>query len=350
VRYWIVGAGGIGCALGARLAQHHEVLFVDGWREHVDAIRTRGLTVDYPDARVTVAVDAVHTADLGALDERPAAVLLAVKSYQTRDAVSGVLAHLDPDTPIVSLQNCINEQVIADIAGPERTIGAMVRFDGALRGPGIGSATRRERRLAIGELDGSMTDRIRALQEVLATSVATDVTPNIWGELWSKLARNSQVNALSVIGGLGLGQVVTNPVSRRLAMALGMETVRVALELGIELDPNELDGPPQAYLEPLGSPIANALEANLQKKFEGYPGVEPSMLQDVRKGRKTEIDQMNGHVVDQGVMHGVPTPLNAEVVRLVKEVERGERRLGGSDSEAVLKALAAQTSETRLPR
>jgi 2-dehydropantoate 2-reductase len=336
--YWVVGAGGIGCAIGARLAQHHPLVFVDSWRENVEAMRQSGLTVDYPDGPIHVEpVNAWHLSELASIGEPPEVVLLAVKSYQTADIVTALLPYLTESSPVVSLQNCINEDTIASIAGPNRTIGAMVRFDGAMKGPGHGSATRKERRLVIGELDGRITTRLEEIGAVLSQSVHTDLSDNIWRELWSKLVRNTEVNAISVIGGLGMGQIVTDPTARRLAIALGMETVKVALKLGIELDPTELDGPPEAYLEPFGSPAVDGLEDHFRKMFEAYPQVKTSMLQDVEKGRPTEIDYMNGHVVKKGGELGIPTPLSAEMVRLVKDVEHGKRR---PDPQAVADVFA----------
>lgn len=161
---------------------------------------------------------------------------------------------------------------------------------------------------------------------MLSQSVHTDLSDNIWRELWSKLVRNTCVNAVAVVSGLGMGQIVTDPIARRLAVALGMETVRIALRLGIPLDPTELDGPPEAYLHELGGPETQLLEEHLRQMFEPYPQVKASMLQDVEKGRPTEIDYMNGYVVKKGAELGIPTPLNAEMVRLVKEVEAGTRR------------------------
>jgi 2-dehydropantoate 2-reductase len=336
--YWVVGAGGIGCAIGARLAQHQPLVFVDSWRENVEAMRQSGLTVDYPDGPVHVEpVRAWHLSELASINEPPDVVLLAVKSYQTADMVTALLPYLTESSPVVSLQNCINEDTIASIVGANRTIGAMVRFDGAMKGPGHGSATRKERRLAIGELDGQITARLQRIGEVLSQSVATDLSDNIWRELWSKLVRNTCVNAISVVSGFGMGQIVTDPTSRRLGIALAMETVKVALKLGIELDPTELDGPPEAYLEPFGSPAVEGLEDHFRRMFEAYPQVKTSMLQDIEKGRPTEIDYMNGYVVRKGRELGIPTPLSEEMVRLVKEVEQGKRH---PDRQAVAEVLA----------
>lgn len=310
-------------------------------------MKASGLVVDYPDGQVHVEpVRAWHLSEMGLIGDAPEAVLLAVKSYQTAEVVTAVAPYLTATSPIVSLQNCINEDTIASIVGPTRTIGAMVRFDGALLGPGRGSATRKERRLVIGELDGRITPRLREIGGVLSHSVHTDLSDDIWRELWSKLVRNTCVNAVAVISGFGMGQIATDPIARRLAIALGMETVRVALRLGISLDPTELDGPPEAYLQPLGSPEADLLEEHLRAMFEPYPEVKASMLQDVEKGRPTEIDYMNGYVVKKGSELGIPTPLNAEIVRLVKEVESGKRR---PDRQAIAQLFPSVTAANLNP-
>lgn len=324
--YWIVGAGGIGCAIGGKLAAHQDLIFVDWWQEHVDAINSAGLTVDYPDGTINVRVPAVHVSQIHSIGAAPEVVLLAVKSYQTIGAVNLLLPYLEPETMVVSLQNCINEEAIAEIVGQQRTIGAMVRFDGALRGPGHSSATRRERRLVIGELNGKITTRVEVLCSVLAKSVRTEVTDNIWGQLWSKLVANSQVNGVATVTGLTLGKLVSDPVALRFAISCGLETVRVALKLGIRLDREELFGDPEDYLKDLGTPEVNNIESGFRHFLEAYLTVKPSMLQDVEKGRPTEIDYMNGHVVKKGAEVGVVTPMNREIVRLVKEVEAGRRR------------------------
>jgi 2-dehydropantoate 2-reductase len=313
--------------MAGRLAPHHPLVIVDSWREHVEAMRASGLTVDYPDGSVHIEpVKAWHLTDLASIGEPPDVVLLAVKSYQTAEVVTALEPYLTELSPIVSLQNCINEDTIASIVGAQRTIGAMVRFDGALKGPGHSSATRKERRLVIGELNGQITPRLQEIGAVLSHGVLTDLSENIWRELWSKLVRNSSVNAVAVVTGMGMGEIVADPIVRRFALALAMETVSVALALGIELDPAELDGPAEAYLHPLGSEETDALEEHFRTMFEPYPQVKASMLQDVEKGRPTEIAFMNGHVVKKASELGIATPLNAEMVRLVKQVEAGRRR------------------------
>jgi 2-dehydropantoate 2-reductase len=341
MRYWVVGAGGIGCTMGARLSRSQDVLFVDTWQDHVDAINRGGLSVEYPDETVHVSVPAVLLGSLDASTTPPDAVLLCVKSYDTEKIMRSILPYLGQDSFVVSLQNCINEEKIAELIGRERTIGAMVRFDGMLLGPGRASATRRERRLAIGELDGRASARTDVLCAELSASVQTDFSANIWGELWAKLVRNTEFNALSVIGRFGMGELVSNPTARRTALAAGMETAAVAMKLGIRLDEAELDGPASAYSCALGSPEANSLEEVMLGKFGPYPKVRASMLQDIEKGRPTEIDFMNGFAADKGAELGVPTPINRGLTDTVRSIESGELALARPEALAYIQSLYA---------
>jgi 2-dehydropantoate 2-reductase len=340
MRYWIVGAGGIGCTMGARLAQSYGVMFVDTWKEHVAAINRAGLSVAYPDETVRVSVPAVLLGGLGTDAEPPDAVLLCVKSYETEGVMQSILPCLAEDTIVVSLQNCINEEKIAEIIGADRTIGAMVRFDGALLGPGRAAGTRRERRLAIGELDGRFSTRIGVLRGELSASVQTDVSANIWGELWSKLVRNTEFNALSVIGRFGMGEIVSNPAVRRVALAAGMETAAVAIKQGIELDETELDGPASSYSRGLGSPEAASIEEVMVEKFGPYPAVRASMLQDIEKGRPTEIEFMNGFVAAKGAELAVATPVNQSLTEIVRSIEHGELLPGDAEAMTYITSLS----------
>ena len=323
--YWVVGAGAIGCVLGAKLADRSRVVLVDSWRDHVDAIRSKGLTVDYPEQTVHVNLPAFHFSEMGSIPESAQVILLAVKSNQTEATVKLLEPYLSDKAMVVSIQNCINEEAIASMVGAGRTIGAMVRFDGTLHGPGHASSTQRARRLVLGELDGSISERLRVLADELSSAVSTETTSNIWGQLWTKMVRNSELNAVAALTGFLTDEIARDPLVRRVALSLGMETVRVALKLGMELDPAELYGAPESYLQPLGSAAMEPIEREFLERGTRGPGVKASMLQDVEKGRPTEIDYMNGYVVDKGRQVGVSTPVNEAVVRLVKEAEAHRR-------------------------
>jgi 2-dehydropantoate 2-reductase len=325
--YWVVGAGGIGCAIGGRLAVSDDVVFVDSWREHVEAMNRNGLRVDYPGAPLDVPVRAFHLSELDRIGSAPEVVLLAVKSYQTAETCDALLPHLAADTPIVSLQNCINEETIAEKVGDRRTIGAVVLFDGSLVGPGHALRIKKTGRLVIGELDGSDSSRIRSIGARLSSSMDIRISANIWGELWSKLTVNIMINAVSAATGLGVGELVVQPVARQLMVRLGAESISVALAQGIQLVREDLYGrDPEDFLTDPSSERFKLVEDGFRIAYQEYPNLRASMLQDVTKGRPTEIDYMNGYIVKKGEQLGIRTPLNREMVRLVREVEASTRR------------------------
>jgi len=161
---------------------------------------------------------------------------------------------------------------------------------------------------------------------MLQPSVNAELTDNIWGHLWTKMVRNAELNAVAALTGFRTDEISSDVTARRVALTLGMETVRVALALGMVLDPAELYGPPESYLEPLDSSTMAVIERGFVEQSSRGPGVKASMLQDIERDRPTEIDYMNGYVVQKGGALGIPTPLNSQIVRLVKELEAHQRK------------------------
>ena len=219
MQFTVIGAGAIGGTIGAHLARSgHEVLLVDSAADHVHAIERTGLTIE---GRTTfrVRVPAVTVAGLAdALRGRPPeAVLLAVKAMHTAAALEPVAPLLGPESFVVSMQNGLNEKVIAGRIGAARTVGAFVNFGADYLEPGrimYGGAGA----LYLGELDGRMTPRLEALGRVLRESFLenTTLTPNIWGYLWGKL-------------GYGAILFATATVDETMADVLGDLTCRPAL-------------------------------------------------------------------------------------------------------------------------
>ncbi|ETX04569.1 MAG: hypothetical protein ETSY2_28040, partial [Candidatus Entotheonella gemina] len=177
-----------------------------------------------------------------------------------------------------------------------------------------------------GEVHGRITPRVEAIAEMLSVVDSTKVTTNLWGERWSKLTTNAMGNGISASTGLGTKQTAELEVTRRLSVRLAGEAVRVGQALGYELE--SIRGqPPEKWVAAAEGDVA-ALEevegALINASKRATEEGRPSTGQDIVKGRRTEIDYINGLVAVRGDEIGVPAPTHAALNEVVKQVERGE--------------------------
>jgi 2-dehydropantoate 2-reductase len=323
-RIWVVGAGAIGSIVAGKLPSDPPCVLIDGWREHIDAINASGLEIDYGNSIQRVRLPTFHADDLAELSEKPDIILLAVKSNSTEKLLRALRPLMTDKTLVVSLQNGLNEEVISATVRADRTIGAVVTFGGELIAPGRVRGYGDGRHLVIGELDGTLTPRLDRLAQTLSPSVSVEETSNIWGELWSKLVVNAEVNPVCAVTGLTTNEVAADPLLRRIALSLAREAVQVAHRLGMTLNPAYLDGPVEAYLRSSDYEAGTSVEQNFIARWS-RAGVKPSMLQDVEKCRPTEIDFLNGYVLEKARAVGLPAPVNELIIRLTKSVETSQR-------------------------
>ncbi|MFH1150192.1 MAG: 2-dehydropantoate 2-reductase [Actinomycetota bacterium] len=325
MRIAILGAGAIGGITGGMMALAGEdVTLVDTFAEHVDAINSNGLRIIGELGEHLVRVPAVAPAELsGEFD----LVFLAVKGVDTDEALRLLGPHTTGRTPVVSLQNGINEEHIADLIGAERTIGASTHYPATLEGPGLVNKTG-PNGYVVGELDGRITDRVMEVGRLLALVDVTEVTDNIRGHLWSKLMINVCTNSFGALSGQLFGEFVVDETNKKLLGALYTESYDVARAQGIDMvkllgvmDPELITVRSREDAERV-LPMLDALGAP-----EMFGRMKSSMLQDIERGRRTEIDYLNGFIVDKGAEVGVPTPVNRAIVEMVRQVEAGIRPL-----------------------
>jgi 2-dehydropantoate 2-reductase len=334
----IAGTGAVGGTTGAYLRRAgRDVLLVDGWHQNVEAIRRDGLVLKGRDEEFRVEPRALHLDELARLDAPLDTVLLAVKSYDTEWMVRALLPYLAPDGCIVSLQNGVNEDRIAELAGRERTVGCVVHFSVGMFEPGV--ATRYTRAdwltFTLGELDGRRSERLARLAELLEPAGPVEVSGDIWGVLWMKLAVNAMNNGLTGLTGLTSPGLWTDPRGFAAMVRIGGEVVAVCQAAGHRMHPIEPTGAPrplepaalrraaegdEAALDDVRASFVGAAEARRKGGRENLS----SLLQDVMKRRRTEIDYLNGYVARRGSELGVAAPANALVVELVHRLERGE--------------------------
>jgi len=297
----VVGAGAMGSLFGGLLADAgEEVTLIDVWKEHVDAINARGLRITGISGDRTVNVMATTDPGIvGSVD----LVIIFVKSYDTAKAARDALPMASDETVFLSLQNGLgNIDKISEAAGNHRIIRGVTAQGSTLLGPGeIYHAGRGP--TVIGELDDAQTERVQGISEAFNhAGIPTEISLNIQGAIWSKVLVNVGINPLTALTGLRNGELLEHPEIKEVMKKAVEEGLLVARGLGIKM---ELQNPVEKVYE-----VAEATAAN-----------RSSMLQDVERGRRTEIDALNGAIVELGRRIGVDTPVNETLVAAVKGLE-----------------------------
>ena len=321
MRIGIIGAGAIGCVVGGMLTKAgRDVTLIDQWPEHVETMKRQGLKLTGTCGDHVIRVKAMHVHELQLVTVPFDAVFVAVKSYDTEWATALALGYLArPAGVVVDFQNGINDERVATVAGRERTLGCVILIGAGMYEPGHALRTDTQTvGFKIGELDGRETARAKQLAEMLSDVAKAVVTPNLFGERWSKLAVNCMANPLCGLSGLGSAEIRSEPGPARIAVQVAAEAITVGRKCGFEVEP--IYGiETQRFVDAAAGRDADRLLAEMAAGAKKLAGGRPSMLQDVMRGRRTEIDHLNGYVVNEGRRVGVKTPFNEAIVRLVHE-------------------------------
>ena len=315
----------MGGSIGAWLHRAgHVVLFVDSDEEHVAAIREHGLRITGPVDEFTAKA---YAARPGWLDPGLRTVLLCVKAHHTAAAMEDIARLLAKDGVVVSVQNGLNEEVIAEAIGPERTIGCFVNFGADVMEPGVVMRGNRGA-VVVGELDGADTPRIHDVHALFRDFDPDAVlTDNIWGYLWGKLAYGAILFATALTDA-SIADVLASEKHRPVLVELAREVMRVAGAKGIR--PEAFDGFDPAAFHPdetdeVAHRSLDELVAFNRASAKSHSGVWRDLA--VRK-RKTEVDAQIAPISLAGREVGVATPLVDRLVELVHDVEEGRRPQG----------------------
>jgi len=347
MRIGVVGGGAIGCVVGGLLTKAgHDVTLIDQWPEHVEAMKKNGLRLSGTCGEHTIRVKALHIHEAQSIRELFDAVFIAVKSYDTGWATSlGIMYLKKSEGVVVDFQNGINDESVAAIAGKERTLGCVITIGAGLYEPG--HATRTDTSAVgfkIGELDGSDSTRARDLVKIMNDVAPSRVTRNLWGERWSKLAVNCMANPLAGLSGLGSAGIRTEPGPRRVAIQIAAEVIKIGGALGHAIEP--IFGiEAQRFVDAAEGRGLETVETEMVAGAKLVGGGRPSFLQDVVKGRRTEIDFLNGYVSGQGRKAGVKTPFNDAVVRMFHRYGAGRLKPDPKNLEPLVKMLPPRFSQ-----
>ncbi|MEW6034810.1 MAG: ketopantoate reductase family protein [Chloroflexota bacterium] len=299
----IMGAGALGSVFGGFLSRQNEVALV-GRKAHIQAIRRRGLQVSglwgdhlFTDLKAQTSVDGLQIQDL---------VLITTKSYDTAQTVQQALPLLHAGSMVVSMQNGIgNEETVAAAVGRERTLGGMAIFGAVLVEPGHVEVTVYAAECKLGALAGGQ-GRAEAMARMFsACGIPTLPSPDILAEKWLKAFYNIALNPLSAILRVPYGVLGEHEETRAIMRQALEEAFAVAAAEGVNLKASAAD-----YFRRL-----------LQVQLPPTAQHRSSMLQDIQRGKATEINYLNGLVVRLGQKHGIPTPVNGVLVNIVKVLE-----------------------------
>lgn len=338
-RIVFLGGGAVGSYVGGYLADAgYDVTLIDFWHDHIEAMRRDGLQLSgmSDEERKVFHPRCLHMHELGQLAKNgPVDIaFVTMKSYDTAWVTTMIKPYLSASGYVVSLQNCINEETIAEIVGWGKTVGCIAsRISVELFEPG--KVRRQAPKSAsghtvfrVGEVHGRETARVRQLVDMLNIIDTTKSTTNLWGERWSKLCHNAMRNGISAATGLSGREIDQHDHVRNFTLLLGAEAIRVGQALGFELERVGKLSPEQILGAAADHPQMKA-EVNAILVAESGAGgrgalQRPSMGQDMAKGRRTEIDEINGFIVRKGRQIGIDASQNARLVEVVKRVERGE--------------------------
>ena len=336
LRILVMGAGAVGGYVGAHLARAGlEPVLIDAWPEHVEAMRRHGLSIQGVTAgeAFTTPVRALHVTDAQQLArEAPFDVaFICVKSYDTEWAAMLVREFLGTTGCAVSLQNCMNDARLEGVVGKGRALGCiasrilvdLVAPGRVVRGVGKGGPAYTVFR--VGEHDGRVSERAQAVARALEAADSAKATANLWGERWAKLAANAMENGMSACTGMSGNAIARSEPHRRFQIRLAAETIRTGQALGhrlepvVGIDPERFARAAEGDADDLAH-VEAVLLGHAAKRADGQVA---SMGQDMRKGRRTEIDYINGYVVDCAAELGREVPANRRLRDLVRAVERG---------------------------
>ena len=292
----VLGAGAIGSLFGALLSKKNNVVLI-GRSSHVNAINKNGLSIDGK-TQLNVKISAKDS--VNSVPFSVDLLIVTVKSYDTKSAVDQARKIINDETVVLSLQNGLDNikaikhvverrQIIAGVT----THGAFFSKPGCIKHTGVGKTV-------LGELDDESSERIKNIETVFeSVGIKTVVSENIIKEIWIKAIINSCINPLTAFFGCNNGYLLENPILEKIVENVCEESTSVANAYGIKLSYQDM---------------VNKTKEVILETSENYS----SMLQSVRKGKKTEIDSINGALVNSGRTYSIDVPLNEILVSLVK--------------------------------
>ena len=322
MRAAIYGAGSLGTILGAYITKNGgQVDLINRNKEHIAALREKGAQV-VGTVNFTQPVTAYLPEEMeGKYD----IIFLMTKQQHNVEVVTMLKEFLADDGVIVTLQNGIPELQIGEIVGDNRTLGCTVAWGATMKGGGVCELTSQPDSLtfSLGSLTKERNVHFEEVKALLEKMGEVEVDENFVGTRWSKLLINASFSGMSAVLGCTFGEAAKPKASRRIVQALIKECIDVCATGGIRIEP--VQGKDIVKLLDYKSGLKKALSFFIIPiAIRKHALLKASMLQDIEKGKLTEVDAINGVVSAFGRKVGCPTPMNDKVVEIIHRIERGE--------------------------
>ena len=326
MRVAIYGAGSLGTILGAFISKAGvNIELINRNKAHVKALQEKGAcivgTLEFKQPVVAYTPEEMQ----GIYD----IIFLMTKQQHNAEVVETLRPFLAEDGALVTFQNGLPEVLLADILGEERVLGCTVAWGATLQSPGVCELTSAPDALSfsLGAMSDKRSKHFERVKELLEMMGTVEVEENFIGTRWSKLLINAAFSGMSAVLGCTFGEAAGPWASRRIVQGLMKECMDVCEAGGIRIEP--VQGKDIMKLLNYNNPFKRALSFMIIPiAIRKHAKLKASMLQDLEKGKLTEVDAINGAVADYGKKVGVPTPLNDCVVEIVHSIERGERKAG----------------------
>ena len=322
MRTAIYGAGSLGTILGAFISKAGvPVELINRNKKHVEALNAEGAKV----VGTMEFVQKVTAYTPDCMSGRYDIIFLMTKQQNNREVVQMLDGFLAPDGVLVTFQNGLPEMQIADILGEERVLGCTVAWGATMQSPGICELTSEPDALSfsLGAISSSRSRHFDEVKKLLENMGTVEVEDNFIGTRWSKLLINASFSGMSAVLGCTFGEAAAPKESRRIVQSLIKECIDVCAAGGIRIEP--VQGKDIVKLLDYEGAFKKAISFFIIPiAIRKHARLKASMLQDLEKGKLTEVDAINGSVSDYGRKVSCPTPMNDKVVEIIHRIERGE--------------------------
>ena len=322
MRIAIYGAGSLGTILGAFISKAGvPIELINRNKAHIEALKAKGAqvvgTMNFHQPVVAYTPDEMSgTYDI---------LFLMTKQQHNAEVVQMLKGFLAPDGVLVTFQNGLPEMQIAEVLGEERVLGCTVAWGATMQSPGVCELTSEPDALSfsLGAISTQRSKHFAKVKELLETMGTVEVEENFLGTRWSKLLINAAFSGMSAVLGCTFGQAAGPKESRRIVQALIKECIDVCQVGGIRIEP--VQGKDIVKLLNYTNALKRAFSFFIIPiAIRKHAKLKASMLQDLEKGKLTEVDAINGAVSEYGRKVGFPTPMNDKVVEIIHRIEQGE--------------------------